>query len=105
MALTNKPWDGNASRWPDTASYCDSCLINENTGDRENWTQDMCKLPVKEPDGTVNTNAVHSAASALAGGRGGVKASPASKKTAARKIKALYAEMKEDVPPSIKAMA
>lgn len=105
MAISNAPWDGSASRWPDTPSFCDSCLINENTGDRKNWVQSACKLPYKEPSGDINSNAVHAAASALAGGRGGVSASAASKKAAARKIKAIYGQMKEDCPPSIMNMA
>jgi len=41
------------------------------------------KFPVREPDGTLNGNAVHAAAAALAGARGGVKASPEKKHKAA----------------------
>lgn len=104
MEFTDKPWDGSASRWETAADYAKSCLINLNTGDSKDWTKDNCKLPVKEPDGTVNKNAVHSAVAALAGGRGGVDAPPAVKKSAARQLRRLYAAMKEDLPPSIKAM-
>lgn len=103
--FTNKPWDGSANRWPDAGSYADSSLINLNTGARSNWTKGNVKLPYKEPDGTVNVNAVHAAVAALAGGRGGVQAPPAAKKAAAKKLVALYGRMKEDVPPSIKQMA
>lgn len=103
--FTSKPWDGSANRWPDAASYADSCLINLNTGSRSNWTKGNCKLPVREPSGAYNTNAIHSAAAVLAGGMGGVQAPPAAKKAAAKKIMSLYAQMKEDVPPSIKQMA
>lgn len=105
MNTTTRAWDGSASRWSDTASYCDSCLINENTGDRKDWVQDKAKLPVYEPDGTLNVNAVHAAASSLAGGRGGVKASAQAKKAAARKLVKIYGQLKEDVPASIKNMA
>lgn len=42
-------WDGSASRWEDTAAYCDACLINLNSGDRDDWVQNLCKLPVREP--------------------------------------------------------
>src|SRR5690242_12712478 len=103
--ITNKPWDGSASRWPDAASYADSCLINLNTGPRANWTKGNCKLPVKEPDGTINSNAVHAAAAVLAGGMGGVQAPPAAKKTAAKKLISYYGQMNETPPPSLKNMA
>lgn len=103
--FTNKPWDGSANRWPDAASYAESALINLNTGPRSNWTKGNVKLPIQEPSGEYNTNAIHAAVAALAGGRGGVQAPPAAKKAAARKLIALYGRMKEDVPPSIKQMA
>ena len=103
--FTDKPWDGSASRWPDAASYAASCLINTNTGPKANWTKANAKLPVQEPDGTVNVNALHAAASVLAGGQGGVSASPADKKSAAKRLKGYYARLGESLPPSIKQMA
>ena len=106
MAVTSKSWDGSASRWPDTPSYCDSCAINTNTGDRANWTQDGCKLPYKEPNGDINTNALGSAAAALAGARGGLKeVSATDKRKAAKALMRGYAEAKMDPPPSLKSMA
>ena len=104
MATTDKAWDGSPSRWPDTKSFCDSCLI-DTTPDGQDPVQANGKLPVMEPNGDINTNAVHAAASALAGGRGGVKAPPAVKKAAARKLVKIYDQMQEDVPDSIKNMA
>lgn len=103
--ISDAAWDGSASRWPDAASYAEACLINLNTGPRADWTKDLCKLPVREPSGAINRNAVHAAAAALAGGRGGVQASAEAKKAAARKLKRLYADLKEAVPPSIARMA
>lgn len=106
MATTNKAWDGRASRWPDTASFCDCCAINTNTGDRADWTQDGCKLPYKEPNGDINTNALGAASAALAGARGGLKGVSASdKKKAARELMRGYSEAKMDAPPSLKNMA
>lgn len=104
MAISNAPWDGSASNYKDTDAYCSACLIDENPAGKDK-VQALCKLPIKTPSGDVNSNAVHAAASALAGGRGGVSASAASKKAAARKIKAIYGQMKEDCPPSIMNMA
>ena len=103
--ITNKPWDGNAARWPTAKAYADSCLINLNEGPSSNWTKAKCKLPVYEPDGTLNRNGVHNAASVLAGGMGGVDAPPAAKKAAARKLVRLYGQLNDPVPPSIKNMA
>ncbi len=105
MAVSDAPWDGSASRWPDAGGYCDACLINENGGNRREWTKDACKLPVRTPAGEVSRAGVHAAAAALAGGRGGVSASAASKKAAARKLLRLYGELKETPPESIRRMA
>ncbi len=103
--FTNKPWDGSAARWPDAGSYADSCLINLNTGSRSQWTKGQCLLPVQEPNGDYNVNAIHSAASVLAGGMGGVKAPSAAKKAAAQKLVTLYGRMKATVPTAVKQMA
>lgn len=106
MATTDKAWDGSASRWPDTASFCDACAINGNTGDRANWVQAKCKLPYKEPNGDINTNALGAASAALAGARGGLKdVSPADKKSAAKKLMSAYREAQMDPPPSLKNIA
>lgn len=85
MAVTNKPWDGSASRFASTADYCDSCLINENDGPRSGWVQAKCKLPVKEPNGDVNANALRNAAARI----NQVDASPAAKRAAMTKLAAL----------------
>lgn len=65
-------WDGSAARFDTTADYCRASLINLNTGDEADWTQDRCKLPVREP-GDASTvyvkQALGPAAAALAGAR------------------------------------
>ncbi len=121
MDTTAKPWDGSASRYDDPEDYCNASLIDENPAGKPK-TKALCSLPVYEPSpndpvggppgdnpkhkvGPLNINAVHAAAAALAGGRGGVKASPQSKKQAARKLVKIYGELKEDVPPSLKQLA
>ncbi|HLZ64395.1 MAG TPA: hypothetical protein VKR06_46285 [Ktedonosporobacter sp.] len=105
MAVTNQPWDGSASRWPDTPSYCDSCLINLNTGSRSTWTQDNCKLPIREPGGDINSNALGPATGALNGARGGLKDVPAdAKKKAANALARAYRAAKMDIPDSLKRM-
>ena len=104
-SITNKPWDGSASRWPTAAAYAKACLINLNDGPSANWVKAKCLLPVYEPDGALNSNGVHSAASVLSGGMGGVKAPPDAKKAAARKLVRLYGQLNDPVPPSLKNMA
>lgn len=105
MGVTSKAWDRSASRWPDTASFCDCCAINTNTGPREDWVQSACKLPFCEPNGDINTNALGAASAALAGARGGVAASVSDKKKAAKKLMSAYREAKMDPPDSLKNMA
>lgn len=102
---TDAAWDGSASRYPDTETFCKYCLIDSNPSG-EKKIQANCKLPYAEPDGTLNSNAVHAAAAALAGARGGLKdVSAQDKKAAARKLVRLYGELKETPPDSIKNMA
>ena len=104
MAISEGAWDGAASNYSSTEAYCSACLIDLNDGSGDK-TQAKCKLPVKTPSGDINRNAVHAAAAALAGGRGGVNAPPAAKKKAARALIRLYGELKEDPPDSIKSLA
>lgn len=106
MAVTNKAWDGSSSRWPDAQAMAKSCLINTNTGDPANWSKDGCKLPIREPNGDLNSNALGPALGALNGARGGLKGvSPAQKKVAAKKLMSAYREAKMDIPDSLKNMA
>ena len=80
------------------------CLMNWNG--KGELTKGKMALPVrKTPGGAINTNAVHAAAAALAGARGGVKAPPAEKKAAAKKLISYYGEMKETPPDSLKRVA
>lgn len=106
MAVSTKPWGGvSAADYADAASYCDSALINENTGPRSGWTKENCKLPVHEPGGALNANGVHAAAARLAGAGGGVNASPGAKRSAARKLVGHYQAIGETAPDSIARMA
>lgn len=97
--FSNKPWsDFKASDYTDQ-QYMSACLIK---GD----TKDACKLPIKEPSGTLNKNGIHAAAAALAGARGGLKGvSPADKKKAAKKLLSLYKEMGDEAPDSLYRLA
>jgi len=105
MAVSNAAWDGSASRWPDAESYAKSCLINLNKGPTANWTKDNCKLPIREPNGAINANALGPAAAALNGGRGGVDAPVPAKKAAAKKLMSAYREAKMEPPDDLKKLA
>lgn len=94
-------WDGSASRYGSTEAYCRACLINMNTGPSADWTQAKCKLPVKDTDGQPVRQAIHAAAAALAGARGGIDAPPDEKKKAANKIISYYNQMDEQAPDSV----
>jgi len=88
-ATTSKPWNGSASRFTDE-QYRRSCLLDRG-GDGP--VKSRCSLPVREPDGTLNVNALKAARAALSGARGGLKGvSEEQKKQALARLKRLYSE-------------
>lgn len=103
--VSDKPWSPTHSAYGVPQRFCFYSLVNDNTVPKGDWTFDACKLPVYEPNGDLNRNAVHAAAASLAGARGGVKTSPQAKRAAARKLIGLYATLKESVPDSIRRLA
>jgi hypothetical protein len=104
MPFTEKSWDGSASRYRDTDEYCRACLIDVNPPG-EDKTQAKCKLPIKEPDGTYNKNALRAAAAALLGARGGVEAPQDEKRKAARKLLRLMKEAGMEAGESLRRLA
>jgi HK97 family phage prohead protease len=62
-AFTEQTWDGSAARFADTAAYCRSCVIDDNAAGPK--IQALCHLPVREPNGDVNVNAVRNALARL----------------------------------------
>ena len=90
MAASTKPWSAPtvADFAGDPAKYCDACMIDMNEPGGQK-TAGQCKLPYKEPDGTVNANALRSIAAILGGARGGVDAPADKKRAAARKTAGL----------------
>ena len=104
MAVTNKPWDGSASKYPDTNAYCSACLVDLNPSGQDK-TQSNCKLPIAEPNGDININALPAALGALNGARSDMKIPVDAKKKAAKALLRAYREAKLDVPDSLKNMA
>lgn len=110
-AVDEGAWDGSPTNYADTNAYCSACLIDVNSqaGVKGDKVQANCKLPVKAAgNGAYNRKAVHAAAGALAGGRGGL-AKPAdvnaadwasALKGAAKKIVTIYGSMDEVAPDS-----
>ena len=103
MSISNKPWSKFQESDYTLEQWHRACLIHQHEGEMTSKAQ--CKLPVREPDGTINRNGVHAAAAALAGARGGVKATPEEKRRAARALLRLYRELEEEPPESIKRLA
>ena len=96
-AVTSKPWDGAASRFTDE-QYIRSCLIDRG-GDAP--PKERCSLPVLEPNGDLNKNALGAAAGRLSQTR----ASGQQKAAAARKLIRYYRMAEMEPPPALRAMA
>lgn len=98
--VTRKAWDGATSKYEDADAYCSACLIDTNPAG-EDKTQARCMLPVYEPNGELNENALPAAAGRL----NQVGASSADKAAAARKLMRLYGLAGMEMPPAVKMMA
>lgn len=96
-AVVRGPWDGSAARFED-AEYARSCLVCR-TGDDPPKTR--CSLPVLEPNGDLNINGMHAAASRL--NQTGL--SRTEKAQAARKLLRYYRQAGEEAPPALVAAA
>lgn len=100
--ISDKPWSDFSQADYSDEQWAKACLIDRGTG--VNGKQ-RYSLPVREPSGVLNRNAVHAAA----GGHGigavqGIDAGQ--KKSVARKLVSLYkSELKEDPPESLESLA
>lgn len=104
MAVSDRPWANFTQADYTLEQWIAACLINMNSGPKNTWTKGNAKLPVREPSGALNRNGVHAAAAVLAGSRGGVDAPPDQKRAAARKLLALYAQLNETPPESLRRL-
>lgn len=96
-AVVNRPWNGAASRFEDE-EYQRSCLVCR-PGDET--VKERCSLPVLEPNGDLNVNGMHAAASRL--NQTGLPMEL--KARAARKLVRYYRQAGEDPPPALLALA
>ena len=96
-AVSDTPWEQFTAADYTPEQWARACLID--TGEGNATAKSRYKLPVKEPDGTVNRAGAHAAAGALAGARGGVDATPEQKAAAAKKLVTIYkSDLSEDPP-------
>jgi hypothetical protein len=100
--VVDKPWDGSAGRFPDAESYCRAALIDRNPAGKPK-SKALCSLPVREPSGELNKNALGPAAAAINGARSPLTATGAEKSAAKAKLRGLYKQAGMDAPDSIKA--
>jgi phage head maturation protease len=97
VAVSNRPWSDFTQADYTDEQWARACLIDTGQGEGKQ----RYSLPVREPGGTLNRNAVHNAAARL----NQVQA-PAEKKTAAaRALVRLYGELDEEPPDSLRQMA
>lgn len=100
-------WDGSASRFTDE-QWARSCILDRadcSTAAKQMSAKERYSIPILEPSGASNVAALGYAAGALAGARTPVKACPAAKKNAAKKLVAAYNKAKLDAPEDIESLA
>lgn len=102
IATTSAAWDGSPSRFTDE-EYRRSALFCRGT---DSPPKVDCSLPVLEPSGALNTNALGAASAALAGARGGLSnVTRAQRAAAARRLVRYYAAARMEPPASVVALA
>ena len=107
MAVVDGKWDGSASRFTDQ-QWVRSCILDRadcSTANAKLSAKERYALPILEPNGDLNSTALGYAAGALKNARSPLKACPAAKKNAAKKLCAAYARASLDAPEDIEAMA
>lgn len=105
MSISTAAWNGAASRFSDE-EWAHSCILDMgdcSAASKQATAKERFKLPIREPNGSINAHALGSAAGALAGSRTPLQACPAAKAAAARKLRAAYGEAKLEVPESLAA--
>lgn len=97
-SVSDKPWSGFSASDYSPAQYKDACLIV--TGDGS--TKDMCSLPIREPDGTLNRNGITAAAGRLKQ----TDAPDGAKTAAAKALLSIYrTTLHADAPNDVKELA
>jgi hypothetical protein len=99
---TDAAWDGSASRFTDEQYARSAILDRAKCG--EQWSDKPAKqrysLPIREPGGGLNKNAVHAAAARI----NQVQACPAAVSSAKNALRRAYGEIGETPPDSVKSL-
>lgn len=93
--MTHQPWDGSPSRFTDE-QYAMACVLDRGPGVKG---KDRYSLPIREPDGTLSTEA----ASLAAGRLSGSEATPEQKDDARRRLVAAFGQIGKESPLSLAA--
>jgi hypothetical protein len=94
MAISEKSWDGSASRFTDE-EWKRSCILHLS----DSLTKSDHKLPIREPNGDLSRAGVHAAASRI----GQVDAPPEKVSAAKRALRGAYGQLDEEVPENLTA--
>lgn len=95
MAISDKPWSSFSQADYTIEQWRRACLVGPSTASDNKGDY---HLPVREPDGTLNRNAVHAAA-------GRVHEFQGNKGAAAKKIIGLYHEIGETPPDALTSLS
>lgn len=95
-AISDKPWGDFSQADYSIEQWRNACVVHP---DKPSDNKGDYKLPIKEPNGDLNRNAVHAAAGRVHELQG------ASKTQAAKAIMSAYRTLKEDPPPALAELA
>jgi hypothetical protein len=97
--ISDKPWGQfSPADYQNAAAYCGACILDLNPAGAEK-VKSLCHLPVHEPNGDLNRNAVHAAAARLDGAGGKMNLTPAQRTRAARELVHIYRTQLHEEPP------
>jgi HK97 family phage prohead protease len=104
-SASDKPWDQFTEADYTPEQWARACILD--TGEGSTTVKSRYKLPVREPDGTVNRGGVQAAVSAMSGARGAsLNATTEQMMAAAKKLVGVYkTDMGEDPPAMLAKMA
>lgn len=102
--VSNRPWSDLTEADYDPEQWRRACLLDRGPSMGDENMKQRYGLPVREPDGTLNRNAVHAAAGGH--GIGAVKGiGDEMRRTVARKLLRLYAQIGDEPPDSLRELA
>lgn len=96
--VSEKPWDGSASRFTDE-QWKASCVVDR--GEEHDTAKTRYAVPIKEPEGELSRAGVHAAAGRI----NQVDAPSTAIASGKRKLRGAYSELGEEPPESITASA